>query len=498
MEAKVIIGSGETAKYIPHATELRGYEGLRTVEGSRVFLCLEDDARMSGGEVDRAEIWEETDRIYIRLVEINKEIKEVKEKLISRKSETDAKINLKFRPDDGASFEIWFMDVHFLNTLSGSNCMELYVQKNNFWVDYENHYYSGSQLLKMDLLGILRDVRENGCPSLNYMIQIEQKGRNMVSCTGEAPLRYKQNYQNIDTGKDVLVQKLRKKVEGSQEEKIFSAACSVMHICRGADHPYEELQALDGMAEIKENVNTLAKKLRYQRNRRARGIYKNTVSSMHMCFMGNPGTGKTTLARVMVGILYEMGMIERNEFIEIAAPDLKAEWANQTAKRTDYILQCSYGRVLFVDEAYALASQDKNDYGKEAISEMLKQMEDHRDGLIIIFAGYRSDMEKFLDMNIGFKSRINRYYYFRNYSAYECTEMVIRRMERSYTFTKGAIIDIYIYFRDKVTSRDFGNVRTVENVVSAIVDNQAVRVMGQNLSGTAQRNIVDERDIPKY
>ena len=105
--------------------------------------------------------------------------------------------------------------------------------------------------------------------------------------------------------------------------------------------------------------------------------------------MGSPGTGKTTLARIMVGILYEMGMIEHNEFVEIAATDLKAKYANQTAKKTELVLRSAYGRVLFIDEAYALASDDKQDYGREAINEILKQMEDHRDKLIIIFAGGR-------------------------------------------------------------------------------------------------------------
>ena len=171
-------------------------------------------------------------------------------------------------------------------------------------------------------------------------------------------------------------------------------------------------------------------KLAYRAAQKKRGITTIDGSSMHMCFTGNPGTGKTTVARIITGILYDMGYIKENKCIEVNGQNLKGGYQGQTAIITKLVLKSAKNKVLFIDEAYALFDGYQNGYGKEAVAVILKQMEDERDNTVIIFAGYKNDMDTFLLMNDGLKSRINRYIDCKNYNTEELTDILISMLKK--------------------------------------------------------------------
>lgn len=496
MKSKLILGELETAQYMPEVGEFRGCENLRVKEDPGVgFNIL--------GKVFKAEAvrtWQENDEIYATIIFP----KVIEADLIgyeAKRRENSILADVIFiRPVLEQESSIAFFEYRRNVVLSASKdnfVMEICSHKNNVKKLENGEFYPEKDFRKWFLT-----QRKNAQASFNYVFNMLSCGESIVcKRQGENAREILPNndYTEIVVNDDAIatqsLQAMKKEAVSGDCEYLVEAYNS-LHIYQGADKPYKELDELEGLDDIKEDVRILAKKLEYHKNRKMRGKINHTNTNMHMCFMGSPGTGKTTLARIMVGILYEMGMIERNEFIEIAATDLKAKYANQTAKKTELVLRSAYGRVLFIDEAYALASDDKQDYGREAINEILKQMEDHRDKLIIIFAGYKAQMEQFLDLNSGFRSRINRYYEFKDFSAFECTNMVLRKFESQYAFSTNAIAAIYCYFMEAKKSEGFGNIRTVKTACFKIAQNWALRCEFGDVPVTQSlKDIIQEEDI---
>ena len=188
--------------------------------------------------------------------------------------------------------------------------------------------------------------------------------------------------------------------------------------------PYKELDDLIGLESVKKEVRSLANFVKVQKEREAQGL-KTAKVSYHLVFYGSPGTGKTTVARIVGRIYKDLGVLKKGHTVETDRGGLVAKFMGQTALKTDTVVQQALDGVLFIDEAYSLVPEDGNgsDYGQEAISTLLKRMEDYRDRLVVIIAGYKNEMQRFIDSNPGLQSRFNRYIDFPDYTGAELADV---------------------------------------------------------------------------
>ena len=221
--------------------------------------------------------------------------------------------------------------------------------------------------------------------------------------------------------------------------------------------------------------------------------------SLHMVFSGNPGTGKTTIARMMARIYHSLGILSKGHLVEVDRSGLVAGYVGQTAIKTNEVLQKALGGVLFIDEAYALANQDApNDFGKEAIEALLKGMEDHRADLIVIVAGYTELMGNFIHANPGLESRFNKYFYFEDYNGGQLME-IFRSMCEKNGYTLGDETAQYAaqYFSELYENRDenFGNARDVRNVFERAVARQSDRVAALEAPGKEDLMALTQADL---
>ena len=242
----------------------------------------------------------------------------------------------------------------------------------------------------------------------------------------------------------------------------------------------EELNSLTGMQSVKREVNNLVNLLKVCELRRKKGL-KVPPTTNHLVFLGNPGTGKTTVARILSKIYHNLGILSKGHLVEVDRSGLVAGYMGQTGEKVMEVVEKAKGGVLFIDEAYALsANKQDGDFGQEAIDILNKAMEDFRDDLIVIAAGYHDEMQSFLDANPGLRSRFNRTIEFPNYSADELIEIIINRAKRlDYTFDDEAISFITDKFKKTLISppHNFGNARSVRNYLERAISNQANRLV---------------------
>ena len=239
-----------------------------------------------------------------------------------------------------------------------------------------------------------------------------------------------------------------------------------------------ELDALVGMAPVKAEVKRLAAWCKMAKERKEKGL-EVAKMSYHFVFTGNPGTGKTTVARIMAKILHALGILERGHLVETDRSGLVAEYVGQTAAKTNKKIDEALGGLLFIDEAYSLVDGGRGDYGREAISTLLKRMEDDRDRLVVVLAGYTGDMERFMDANPGLKSRFNRTISFPDYSADELAEMFRRMAKKNkYVLSKDSEkwLNPWFHLVTKKRDRNFGNGREVRNRFEKALERQSLRV----------------------
>ena len=238
-----------------------------------------------------------------------------------------------------------------------------------------------------------------------------------------------------------------------------------------------ELDELIGLGGIKKEVHNLINVVTIYNLRRQNGL-KTVDMSLHMVFSGNPGTGKTMIARLMSRIYKSLGMLKKGHLVEVDRSGLVAGYVGQTATKTSAVIEKALGGVLFIDEAYALNSKSENDFGQEAIDTLLKAMEDHRDDLVVIVAGYDGLMDKFIHSNPGLESRFNRYLHFDDYSTDEMLGILNLNLKKGqYQLSEDAKDAVKDYIVAANTSSiAFGNARGVRNIFERLLVAQANRL----------------------
>ncbi|MGW3307771.1 right-handed parallel beta-helix repeat-containing protein [Streptomyces sp. NPDC001073] len=259
-----------------------------------------------------------------------------------------------------------------------------------------------------------------------------------------------------------------------------------------------ELDALVGLDSVKREVRALTDMIEVGRRRQQAGLKAASVKR-HLVFTGSPGTGKTTVARLYGEILASLGVLEKGHLVEVSRVDLVGEHIGSTAIRTQEAFDKARGGVLFIDEAYALSPEDSGrDFGKEAIDTLVKLMEDHRDAVVVIVAGYTAEMERFLSVNPGVASRFSRTITFSDYNPEELLRIVEQQAEEhEYRLAEGASEGLTKYFTAIPKGAAFGNGRTARQTFEAMVERHASRVAQVEEPSTDDLTLLYAEDLPE-
>lgn len=261
----------------------------------------------------------------------------------------------------------------------------------------------------------------------------------------------------------------------------------------GADDPDKALAALTGLDVVKEEIERMKAQFEFYDG-------KLDTEGNHMVFLGPPGTGKTTVASIMTGYLYKMGLVQENSYLDINGDFLRGMYLGHTGKRTEAVVQYSQGMVLFVDEAYLLSSSDGNadSFGQEAVGVLLDAMEKYRKNFVVIFAGYEREMDNFLDVNSGLRSRINLYFHFTSYTPHELAQM-FKNVAKQHHFRvdKDVWVPFQRFLKTEVLDPTFSNGRYIrsffENVKKSHIMNYAKKMYGED-----KKYVITLQDIEPF
>lgn len=296
---------------------------------------------------------------------------------------------------------------------------------------------------------------------------------------------------DVDPDEQALIKELREaivgktlpslpgeKAQGASQPSSNGTAPAAGGAADPATDPMQQLDSLVGLKQVKSQLKSLVGFLAVNTQRRESGL-KIAPVSYHCVFTGNPGTGKTTVARILARIYKQLGILEKGQLVETDRSGLVAEYVGQTAVKTNKIIDKALGGVLFIDEAYTLAQGGDNDYGREAIATLLKRMEDDRDKLVVVLAGYTREIEHFIDSNPGLRSRFNRYVKFDDYSEDELYQIFMQQARKfDYRLAPDAEAALHELLAREIATRanDFGNARFVRNLFEKVIERQAVRL----------------------
>ncbi len=346
--------------------------------------------------------------------------------------------------------------------------------------------------LNYDCMGIVDDENrekiEKLCQFLNRLApKNEVLEENMqlleevAKCDDLAKLdeKAKEKYGDFRAG----VRRVKEKLELGNIIKATDAEVNVKDF---DDKPEDEEDAQDqldsmiGLAEVKQQVRSVINYVKIRQECEKRGV-KRQPMSYHMVFTGNPGTGKTTVARIIAEIYHDMGVLSKGHLVEVGRADLVAGYVGQTAIKTQEVIKKAKGGVLFIDEAYSLMGSG-NDFGREAVETLLKGMEDNRNDLIVIVAGYPALMKQFMESNPGLASRFSKTIYFPDYSAGDLVKIFQKFCkDNNLKLEKEALAIVKTTMETEVAckKKDFGNARMVRNYFEQAMMNQANRLSGE-------------------
>lgn len=243
----------------------------------------------------------------------------------------------------------------------------------------------------------------------------------------------------------------------------------------------QEFSSFVGLDYLKQSIREIYAMIRINEKRKQVGL-NSSNQVLHMLFKGNPGTGKTTIARKLASVYYDMNILSKGHFIEAERADLVGEYIGQTAQKTRALIQKASGGILFIDEAYSLARGGEKDFGKEAIDTLVKHMEDDHDDFVLILAGYPYEMDQFLLLNPGLKSRFPFILDFQDYTVDQLLQISKKMLqEREYQLTKEAEWKLkeQISVEKNNNAYNFSNARFVRNVIEQSIRKQAIRILNE-------------------
>lgn len=262
--------------------------------------------------------------------------------------------------------------------------------------------------------------------------------------------------------------------------------------------PIADLDGLFGLGLVKEEVRKLMALVQFNAARKANGLAAESLTN-NFVFTGDPGTGKTTIARIIARIYAKLGALKCGHLVEVGRADLVAGYVGQSAERTKQVIQSALDGVLFIDEAYSLSEGGRSDYGLEVIATLVQEMERYRDRLVVIVAGYGEEMHKFIGMNPGLQSRFTKFIRFPNYSAEELVQIFRRLVEKNgYVCSSEAEARVVTRIAEmaRTADRNLGNARFVRNLFGVVKERMALRVVAAGRRKKNDLARIEAEDIP--
>lgn len=275
-------------------------------------------------------------------------------------------------------------------------------------------------------------------------------------------------------------------------ERILSSSQIKKLTHKGSDDPCKDMKKLIGLRNVKDKMNEMVARMEFERSSK-----KMQISSKHMAFLGSPGTGKTTVARIMTGFLYKNKYIKKNKCVEVDGNFLKSSTSADTAIKTELIIREALGGVLFIDEAYALI-EGSDGIGEQAVATLIKAMEDRKGEFVLILAGYTNEIKKLIQSNPGFESRIKDFMVFQDYNNEELKEIFVNMArDNNFVVDANALDKLEERFERERNLSSFGNGRTARNILDECIDKHAFNFKNKEI-GIADKFRITEKDVNVY